>query len=117
MSFDVELVHAETEAIAILPVSHDDGGTIVKGGSNEAYLNITYNYSQLFKIALHPEGLRHLNRKTARDVILPLSIAVEKLGIDTDPDYWKATPGNAGHALNILLRWARWFPDHVFIVT
>ena len=29
-------------------------------------------------------------------------------------DYWAATPGNAGKALNILLKWAKQFPDATF---
>ncbi len=29
--------------------------------------------------------------------------------------YWKATPGNAGHVLNVLLEWARQHPDAVWM--
>lgn len=115
MSYDVELINPETEEIAILPVAHDDGGTHVQGGSNDAYLNITYNYSKLFKI-FHPEGIRYLDGKTGDECILMLSRGVDALGVDQDEDYWKATPGNAGHALNVLLRWAKWFPNYVFKV-
>ena len=43
--------------------------------------------------------------------------AVKKLGTTQDSDYWKPTPGNAGHALNILLTWAVDNPDAIFRVS
>jgi hypothetical protein len=116
MSWDIELVHPKTKEVAILPSSHDDGGTIVLGGTNHATLNITYNYSSLFRSHLHPDGLQWIDGKTGSEAILLLSKAVNTLGVKQDLDYWKATQGNAGYALNILLRWARWFPDHTFCV-
>jgi hypothetical protein len=115
MSYEVTMVDPKTEETAQLPVAHADGGTYVEGGSNDASLNVTYNYSELFRI-FHPEGLWWLNGKTGDESILLLNKGIEALGIEQDPDYWKATPGNAGHVLNILLRWAKWFPNHVFHV-
>ena len=45
---------------------------------------------------------------------ISVEVAVNQLGTSTDSDYWKATPGNAGHALNILLYWAKMHPNYVF---
>lgn len=116
MSWDVEMIHPETREIATLPVSHEDGGTYVLGGNKEAHLNITYNYSRLFKLHLCLEGLSYLDQKKGEEVIVILTRAVGLLGVKTDPDYWKPTLGNAGHTLNILLQWARWFPEYIFRV-
>lgn len=48
------------------------------------------------------------------NVIPNLEIAIKQLGTDIDPDYWKATAGNAGHALSVLLCWAKMHSDCVF---
>jgi len=87
------------------------------------------------------DGLSWLYGKRAKDTIERLEKAVELLSTDqyvrtvdncnkcgfrtgvgkglADPysdenrrgDYWAPTPGNAGYALNILLGWAREFPE------
>lgn len=95
-----------------------DGGTQVMGGSTEASLNITYNYSPYYYEVLDKEnGLRFLNNKRAGDVIAVLESAVAALGTYRDDDYWAKTPGNAGFALSILLAWARQYPDATFSVS
>ena len=96
--------------------SHQEGGTICIGGSNEASLNITYNYGQLFRDAMCGNGIRDLNGAKAKDVIQQLELAVKALGTEQDQNYWAATPGNAGHALSVLLAWAKEHPDGIFVV-
>lgn len=94
-----------------------DGGTYAVGGSTEASLNITYNYSPFYYNHLDKEnGLRFLNGKRAGDVIKALEYAVSALGTTRDNDYWASTPGNAGAALAVLLSWARQYPDAIFSV-
>lgn len=94
-----------------------DGGTFKVAGSDTAELDITYNYSDHYREHLDSEeGLRWLDGKRADDCILRLLTAARALGTDTDPDYWKATPGNAGYALALLLGWAALHPDAVFRV-
>ncbi len=96
---------------------HTDGGTYAIGGTDEAELNITYNYSQFYYDALDKkEGLRWLNDRTAYECCDRLKKAIDKLGINRDNDYWKATSGNAGYALNILHKWAKQYPRAKFIV-
>ncbi len=108
--------------------THDEGGTYVVGGCDEAELNITYNYRGHFRdvgICLHEgdggenadDGLFYLHGKLARDAIPHLEHAVKQLGTERDAAYWASTPGNAGHALSILLGWARQYPDAVFRVS
>jgi len=94
--------------------SHWDGGAYNVFGTGTAELNVTYNYSQFYSDF---GGLKALNGKAAREVITPLEIAVKKLGTKRSSDYWAATQGNAGHVLNLLLGWARQWPDAVFRVS
>lgn len=96
---------------------HEDGGTYVRGGTTEASINITYNYSEFMWSTLGEGGLRSLHEKRAGDVIEILASAVETLGTDRSADYWTATAGNAGYALAILLTWARQHPEAVFEVS
>jgi hypothetical protein len=80
----------------------------VLGGTMDAMLNVTYNYGPFFYEALDAEkGLWWLDGKTAGQSMGRLEAAVDKLGASRDSDYWKATPGNAGYALSVLLGWAR----------
>ena len=115
MSFDVSL---EDDKGVVTVGSHEEGGTYVQGGTSDAELNVTYNYSQHYCETLDTvDGLRWLNGKAAKDCIDRLGKAIHHLGTAPDPDYWKATPGNAGRALNILLLWAKQHPDAVFRVS
>lgn len=94
-----------------------EGGTLPIGGTTDAELNITYNYSELcYRYLDKEQGLRWLHQKRAKDCIEKLENAVEELGTKQDKDYWKPTPGNAGYALNILLGWARQYPEAKFEV-
>lgn len=114
MSYNICLRDPQTGAIASVP-RHFEGGTIAIDGKEDADINITYNYSRFFKEHLDPKlGICWLYNKRAKDVIPKLEVAVKQLGTSTDPDYWKATAGNAGHALNVLLSWAKMHPDCVF---
>jgi hypothetical protein len=93
--------------------SHNEGGTITLGGSTTAELNVTYNYSRFFR-QVFPEGLNWLYGKTGAETIKPLERAIAELGTEQDFDYWASTPGNAGHALSILLGWAKANPGAVW---
>ena len=126
MSYWVTLAYADSPAKV---GSHQEGGTYVAFrktellhgqyitvGSDNAELNVTYNYSPNICAALHQEGLRWLSGKVARDCIGALAIAVRQLGTECDNDYWEPTKGNAGYALSILLNWAKQHPTAVFHV-
>jgi len=94
-----------------------EGGTYVLGGSDEAELNITYNYGLFYRQHLdREEGLRWLDGKKARKAIKRLEAAVAALGTEREGSYWDSNPGNAGYALNVLLTWAKEHPKAVFIV-
>lgn len=94
-----------------------EGGTYPIGGTTDAELNITYNYSELcYRYLDKEQGLKWLHERLAKNCIEKLENAVKELGIKQDKDYWKPTEGNAGHALNILLGWARKHPEAKFKV-
>ena len=115
MSWKVYLEHNNKP----VPVEkHSEGGTYAIGGTDEAELNITYNYGNFYYHCLdRKEGLRWLNGKKAKDCTERLENAVRKLGTDRDKDYWAPTQRNAGYALSILLRWARQYPNAIFKVS
>lgn len=95
-----------------------DGGTFKVAGSDTAELNITYNYGDHYGKHLDEQhGLRWIDGRQASECVQRLQQAVRALGTETDPDYWKATPGNAGYALALLLWWAVLHPDAVFRVS
>lgn len=92
-----------------------EGGTYQQGGCIRGVLNVTYNYSKLFRMA----GLNlalSLHGKIAKDTMPLLQKAVDTLGTDQYKDYWAPTPGNAGYALSILLGWAKQHPEGVWEV-
>jgi len=112
MSWDVDL---EKNGKSVDVARHTEGGTYVLGGSIRAELNISYNYSPFYYKHLDNEdGLRWLHGKKAVECISRLKSAILKLGITRDSDYWKATHGNAGAALNLLLKWAESNPEAKF---
>ena len=112
MSYDLGLYYDGEPAKV---ETHSEGGTYVLGGTDEAQLNITYNYSKFYYEVLDRKaGLRWLYGKTGRQTAGRLEHAVELLGTERDADYWKATEGNAGYALSILLAWAKAHPDAVW---
>ncbi len=78
---------------------------------------MTYNYAWFYFRFLDKEGLEWLNGKKAKDTIVKLKAAVAELGTRMYGDYWAATPGNAGHALDTLLKWAELHPEATFEVS
>lgn len=113
MSHWVRLNDANGDCVRV--EHHREGGTYAMCGTDEAELNVTYNYGA--HIHTHIEGgLRSLNGKRAGDWVKPLRAAVAALGTDRDENYWAPTEGNAGYALSILLSWAEVHPDAIFEV-
>ena len=113
MSYDIYLVSEEGHICTI--EAHKEGGTYALDGTNQAYLNITYNYAPFYHKTIDEEqGLRWLYGKTGKECIGCLEHAVEVLGTKQSSDYWEATAGNAGHALSILLKWAKEHPNARF---
>lgn len=122
MSYDVELTEPVLEGKEtvykriVFPFKHDmKGGTYALGGTNEAWLNITYNYAPIFKKIFGEEGIRTIYGKSGEETIPLFEKGILYLGDeDIDVDYWKATNGNVKAVLEQLLALARLRPDGVW---
>lgn len=108
VSYNVDLVDKEGNILQ-MEEAIEEGGTYIQGGTTECSLNVTYNYSQVYHLLGWRLGM--LNGYTAEETKPKLEELVEKLGTNTFGDYWAPTPGNAGHALSILLRFAKAHPE------
>jgi hypothetical protein len=114
MSWWIYLEDEQGRTVSVAPDSA--GGTYAIGGIAQASLNVTYNYGEAFRVV--DFDFNNLNGMTGADATPELERAVAKLGTTQyTRDYWAPTPGNAGHALNILLTWARQHPTTVFRVS
>lgn len=116
MSYDVSLVDPVTKTEVRLPSKHlMTGGTYCIGGTDEAWINITFNYAEIYCKAFdHQEGIKCLIGMQAADSISLLEKAISNLGDETDEDYWVATEGNAKQPLYSLLAMAKLRPDAIW---
>ena len=115
MSYDVGLVDASGEILCLDHRNEMGGGTHAIGGTNELWLNITYNYSEILAKAFNRgNGIRSIYGKTGEESIPILREAVSRLGDDVDEDYWKATDGNVKIVLQQLLYMAQLRPDGIW---
>lgn len=119
MSYDIRVVRRKSGETVVLKNKIDlRGGTYCEGGTDEACLNITYNYAKFFyeiwpkksgeKVDTRPffemfngndGGIRSLYGKPLDEVIAELDKAVLSLKGERDEDYWKSAEGNARAAL------------------
>lgn len=115
MSYDISLVDPVTKKVLQLDTPHQmKGGTYALGGTKEAALNITYNYGGIYQRIFKGKGVRTLYGLSGAQSIPVLQAAIAQLNDDTDPDYWKATEGNAKLALWQLRSLAEMRPDGVW---
>lgn len=131
MSYDIELQDPVTKQVLQLDIPHHmRGGTYAVGGTSEAHLNVTFNYSPHFRRVLGgadvelswfdktfgggQTGIRKLYGMTGAESIPALEAAIAQLGDDVDSDYWKPTEGNAKRTLAQLLALAKMRPDGVW---
>lgn len=115
MSYDIKLKDPVTNQTICFDNPHDiRGGTYQVGGCVEAWLNITYNYSECFHKALGENGIRTIYGMSGAESIPVLVNAIDLLGNDKTEDYWEPTEGNAKSALFNLLAFARMRPDGIW---
>ncbi len=115
MSYDIYLLEPGTKETIQFYAKHDlKGGTFCKGGTTEAWLNVTYNYSEHFHKVLGKDGIRSIYGKAGAATVPILEAAIAQLKDDVDPDYWKSTEGNVKEALKALLWMAKQRPDGVW---
>lgn len=116
MSYDINLIDPVSNDVLLLEDAHHmTGGTYQLGGSNEASLNVTYNYSKICCEAFGCDtGIRTIYGLTGLESIPVLEGAISKLGNDVDADYWKPTEGNVKRALSKILTLAKMRPDGIW---
>jgi hypothetical protein len=133
VSYDIELVDPVTREVLQLDEAHHmRGGTYCPAGTTDARLNVTYNYAPHFyrvfgdkadeketscfgqMFASNGSGIRRLYGMTGAQSLPVLDAAIAKLGDDVDPDYWRATEGNAKRALMQLRALAAMRPDGIW---
>lgn len=113
MGYDISLVDSFGNPVSV--DSHEEGGCTLVGGNREARISITYNYSEYFYELIDTEiGIRWLYDRQAYECFHRLREAVRILGTYRDDNYWQSTPGNAGHILSVLLKWADANPNARF---
>lgn len=115
MSYDIYLKDPITKEVLESDFNHNiTGGTYAIGGTNEMWLNITYNYAPHFHKALGDNGIRSIYGMSGAESILLLNKAISKLDDDVSDDYWESTEGNAKRALYKLKALAELRPDGVW---
>jgi len=115
MSYDIQLTDPETGDTITLDHRHNlKGGTYCLGGASQAWLNVTYNYSEHFYRVLGGKGIRTIYGMTGEESIPILKKASSKLGNDVHHDYWEPTEGNARKALLDLVQLAKAAPHGVW---
>lgn len=117
MSYDIRLCDPVSKDTIQFESAHRiAGGTYAMGGTSEAWLNITYNYSRFFYAAMGEKGIRTIYGMTGAESLPILKSAAEQLDLgDKKPhDYWKATPANARAALLGLIAFAEMRPDGIW---
>ena len=67
-------------------------------------LSITYNYYPFFVDVFGEDSIRRLRGMSVSEAIPLLESAVFALGTNRDENYWAKTRGNAGAALNDILK-------------
>lgn len=112
MSYWVYLRSPEGETLSV--DHHIDGGTYALGVTNQAEVNVTYNYSKVFNLLGF--SIRDLHEKVAGDTIPILRALSQQLPDRPDDDYWAPTPGNAGHVIHAFLKWAKQYPTGIWEV-
>lgn len=114
MSYDIRMNcdHCNT-IVSVEPFQ--EGGTQPIGGTDQACLNVTYNYSSHYRRLIDSgEGIRWLYGKQGKDCIGRLREAISQLKDDESDNYWDPTEGNAKAPLKRLLCWAEQHPTAIF---
>ena len=119
MSYDISLNNPVSHEVIMIESPHFmQGGTYQLGGTQELWLNITYNYAKYYYEVYPESGIREIYGKSGADSIPILENLISKIeknhGKATDKDYWKATPGNAIAPLYQLIAMAKMRPDGIW---
>jgi hypothetical protein len=114
MSYWVYL-HDDNGAVEVAPCI--ENGNYNFAGAARGELNVTYHYTSLFTRVFAGKTLHEvLDGHKAEEVIPLLETAIQQLDTKQSSNYWEAAPGNAATLLQVLLSWARQYPEGIFRV-
>jgi hypothetical protein len=135
LSFDISLVDPVTKETLLLDSPHMmQGGTYAVNGTDEAWLNVTYNYAVWYckdGVFENKGGIRSINGTSGAESIPILQKAIEALSSADDSwaeekikgaeahgitGYWLPTRENAMKPLYQLIALARARPDGVWLI-
>ncbi len=116
MSSTIAMVSSPDDLIILQVKKFIDGATYERGGTTNAEMVVTANYSNLFVEAGIACGIGGMHGMTGLEATEMLQDAVTYLGTKIDVDYWKATHGNAGACLNRILGWCLQYPTGIIKV-
>lgn len=115
MSYNISLCDPVSKEVLHSEAPHFmQGGTYAVGGTDELWLNVTYNYCDIFRSVMGKDGIHIIEGKTGAQTIPIFKNAIAKLKDDVDKDYWKPTEGNAKRPLCQLLAFAEMRPDGIW---
>ena len=115
MSYDIYLKDPITKEPIILETPHFvKGGTYSINGTQELWLNITWNYADHYYRVFGEKGIRTIYGMTGAESIPIIKNAMSRLADDVSDNYWEATEGNAKQALAGLLAFAQMRPDGIW---
>jgi len=104
MSYDVSLHNPDGSMVQLDHRHQLRGGTYAVGGTTDATLNVTYNYSPILWQVWPKQGLEALEGLTALESIPVLTKGMLSIPWQPpDEDYWKSTNGNVRAMLGDLL--------------
>lgn len=117
MGWCIYLVDSVTREVIKLPFKHQIyGSNNCIGGTDELWVDITYNYSRIYREKTNGLSLDYLHNKFAYETFDFLENLINSLGDDVSDDYWEATEGNAKKSLHQLLTFARMRPNGIWKV-
>lgn len=115
MSYDIRLKDPVTNETLTTKAKHlMTGGTYAEGGTQELWLNVTYNYAKHYYRIFGEQGIRSIHDMTGAQSIPLLEAGINMLEDNVSDDYWEATEGNAKRALYQLLAMAQLRPDGIW---
>ena len=112
MSYDIRLKDRVTGEVLELDSPHFlTGGTYRLGGTTECWLNITYNYADIYYKHFGEKGIRAIYGMSGAESIPLLKSVISELSGEVWQDDWGATEANAKRALCKLLALGEMRPD------
>ena len=102
MNYEVRIIDQFGQSVRLPKAIKIEGSTFLIGGNNLAEIKVTYNYSPHYR-DVWGHNLYGIDGLSTADTQVLLQKAVEELGTEESSDYWRATRGNAGAALQAIL--------------